>query len=220
MTFVRATTWNDDDCGPASWSDAPGTNQVLAGFYEINLSDCGKRYKGIGAVKFGIAPSDYSALAQAAVVKATLTFALDDTDYAVSFPPASNPNIFTTEYTTYVTGNLKPFCPVNLAKAKIDWTGLVNAGHLNSSPAVSPALDSPSDSTMVTAVYGLYGASVDVTSIVQDWLKNPTANNGFVILPDWSRMGNVFYPDTQAQACVNYLGGFQVDVQYYAPPAH
>jgi LysM repeat protein len=213
MTFVRSVIWNNDNCSLLGLSDSPGDGELLPGVQELNLSDCGMHYISTGALKFGLSTDEYATLSQGAVVKATLKFVLNDTYYAVVFPPSIGLGQVN-EKTTYVAGNMKPFCPVNLGVSNSNWTLLSNSDHLVLTN--SPALDIPPDMTAYTSIVGLYGASVDVTSVLKGWLNNQP-NNGFLIYPDWSRMSTVFYQGTKNQACLDHLGGAVLEVQYYPP---
>jgi hypothetical protein len=207
LSVASRSVYSGDSCGGTQWPWPPADADVVAGISKVNSDDCGMNRTSAAGVKFDISPSDASLLANVAVVKATFNFSLDGSAY----------DVFLGDGTKIATNELA-FCPVNLGTANFDWTGL-NSDH-GLRFMQPPRLDIPASMTPFASIYGMYGANVDVTPIVLDWLKNAANNNGFIVYPDPSRYGYYFYGNAELQTCMSFFSGFELDIQYYPPPGN
>jgi LysM repeat protein len=208
--LTTASRWVYDGCeGQGTswpWGPLPGSDGVSVGVQDIASDNCSMRRAAAAAVWFDIGAQS-AALSQAVIEKATLSYNLQGADYHVNFG----------EDAGSIATNEKPLCPQLLGIAKQDWTGLSsNANHLRFDQP--PMLSSSAYVSPYSSVTGLYKVTMDVTPVVQNWLKNPTKNHGFVLYPNMSGMSYYFYSGAQDQVCVSYLNAFGLEVLYFTPP--
>jgi hypothetical protein len=98
-------------------------------------------------------------------------------------------------------------CVATLGKAKQDWSGLNNASHFSSTYLATSAYSQP-----VTSLSQFFNQA-DVTTVVSDWVKNPSHNHGLILAPVSPPEPSV----TGQGECTSGLGGFQLEILYLAP---
>jgi hypothetical protein len=96
-------------------------------------------------------------------------------------------------------------CVSAVGKAKQDWTSMSDADHWIEYSGLGqyaiPAISSPQ--------YG--NILLNVTSVVKDWLKNPSKNHGFIIY-------GVNPPSSSGSSyCVSSVANFTLDIYYFKP---
>jgi hypothetical protein len=85
------------------------------------------------------------------------------------------------------------------------WTGLSDADHgidyFGLGGYFTPAISSPQYGNIV----------LNVTSVVKDWLKNPSKNHGFIIY-------GVNPPSSSGSSfCISSVADFTLDIYYFRP---
>lgn len=173
------------------FGNQPG--EVLVGGFIVDDDDedCFKQGDYSGGVKFGLPP----ALPPGAFIqKVVLKFSEVFTDYQVSG----------------LATNIQPVCWSGVGKAEQDWTGLGDEKHF------------VGKNILMGYVYGGPFASlsewnnapqVDVTSIVNNWIKHPDQNYGFIFYPApvEGPYGN------GSSTCYTGVGNVQLEIHYFAP---
>jgi hypothetical protein len=109
--------------------------------------------------------------------------------------------------------NEDTLCPTNLGTARLNWTGWGNGATFTEKS--SDFLSNPKTvMSPFTSLPGSYGGTVDVTQVVQSWVAGTAQDYGFIFSPNWSKWNG----SADTQECFSYLGGFELDVQYFTPP--
>ena len=183
-----------DDYLLANANSGFGNNsEVLVGSYIVDNEgkDCFKQGDYSGGVKFGQPVLPPGAVVQKAILKFSEIF----TDYGASG----------------VATNYKLFCVSGVGKANQDWTGLNGGNHfvgkniLSSSAYISPFYSLSSwDNT----------PEVDVTAVVNIWIKYPQQNHGFILTPASAPNPAV----DGSGSCESGVGNFQLEIHYFVPP--
>lgn len=172
------------------FGNQPG--EVLVGSYIVDDddNDCFAQGDYDGGVKF-----PHPGLINGAIIqKAVLKFAASSTYYSASG----------------VATNYKLLCVGGVGKAKQDWTGLGGENHfvgkniLNSHAYYSP----------ISSLNGWnHSPEVDVTSVVNSWMKNPQSNHGFIL-----RYLNAPHPATDGSGvCESELAYVQLEIHFFVP---
>jgi hypothetical protein len=174
----------------SGFGNNPG--EILVGGYLVDDDDddCFKQGDYSGGVKF----PHPTLLANAVVQKAVLKFSQVFTDYRASG----------------VATNYKLFCVGGVGKAKQDWTGLDTGNHFAGSHVLSSKLY---NSPMASLSGWDSTPEVDVTSAVNNWIKHPDQNHGFILTP----LGVPKPAVDGSGICESGAGNFQLEIYYFAP---
>lgn len=118
---------------------------------------------------------------------------------------------FTRIYQVY-DGGAKPgptpsSCVLSVTGADQSWSAKIDSDHW-----VKGTLPYGGQSVSVNS----YGSTqTDVTSIVANWLKNPSSNHGFVLRGWFPALPT---DDEESSSCTSALNNFQLDIYYFAAP--
>lgn len=118
---------------------------------------------------------------------------------------------FTRIYQVY-GGGAKPgptpsSCVLSVTGADQSWSAMIDSDHW-----VKGALPYGGQSVSVNS----YGSTqADVTSIVANWLKNPSSNHGFVLRGWFPALPT---DDEESSSCISALNNFQLEIYYFAAP--
>jgi len=193
----------DGDCDTYGTGDAyllanadsgfGNTAEVLVGSYIVDDDDedCFRQGDYSGGVKFGQPVLPRNAVVQKAILKFSEVF----TDYGASG----------------VATNYKLFCIGGVSKAKQNWTGLNGGSHfVGKNVLLSSAYNSP-----LTSLSGWDSTpEVDVTSVINTWIKYPQQNHGFILTPASAPKPAV----DGSGSCESGVGNFQLEIHYFVPP--
>ena len=170
----------------------PSGGQIVTGSYLTNEPLCFIKRSGASAVKFDLPLIPVNAVIQ----KAFLRFDLVDTEYEMAG----------------VATNENPLCVGSIGISKQDWTS-VSASHFineisdntNKNLLLGSDYYTPYSSNIV---FSSSGYSVDVTSILQKWLKLPNTNHGFILYPSSINAANGY-------TCYSLLDNAQLEILYF-----
>ena len=170
----------------------PTGGQIVTGSYLTNEPLCFIKRGGASAVKFNMPLIPEKAVIQ----KAFLRLNLVDTEYEI----------------TGIATNENPLCVGSIGTSKQDWTGL-SAGHFinvdgdttNKNLLFGSDYYTPYSSNIVFAASGY---SVDVTGMLQKWLKMPNSNHGFILFPSSINEVNGY-------TCYSLLDNVQLEILYF-----
>ena len=168
------------------------SGEVLVGSYIVDDdgADCFRQGDYSGGVEFATPVLPTGAVIQ----KALLKFSDLHTEYGSSG----------------VATNFKLFCVDGVGKAKQDWVGQGSPIHFFGDNILlwSAYLDP------ITSVSGWdHTPEVDVTYAVNNWIKNPGQNHGFILTP-----ANAPGPSGDGHGeCLSQVGNFQLEIYYFAP---
>ena len=108
-----------------------------------------------------------------------------------------------------VAGYNPETCVGAVGKAKQSWTGLGNAAHFSTKNVLG-----------TTAYYAPIGSiaaypspSADVTSAVNEWMKNPASNHGLILVPAALPAPKGY----GASSCDSGIGNVVLEIEYIAP---
>ncbi|MCW5875429.1 MAG: hypothetical protein KIS85_00985 [Anaerolineales bacterium] len=189
--------WINLDCDVGSPQYTPAGTQITGGMHVLSPGNCIRQGEASAAVKF-----DLDILKSlGAIQQVNLRFKSVGLNYQLD---------------SWVATNLKPLCLSRLGRAKQDWTGL-SSGHYiaNDNLLWREQYFAPYKSFSMAV-----GAnSIDVTSAVLSWIKNPANNHGFILAPNYADAYNqgVFYTGGERLVCYSLLDHVELQVRYYAP---
>ncbi|HSB00647.1 MAG TPA: hypothetical protein VLE49_08355, partial [Anaerolineales bacterium] len=176
------------DNNKSGFGNQPG--EILVGSYIVDDedADCFRQGDYSGAVKFETPVLPPNAVIQKAVLK----FSDIQTDYGASG----------------LATNFKLFCASSVGTAKQDWTGLGSAIHFWGDDVLH-AYNSP-----LTSLSGWnHTPEVNVTPVVNKWIKGQAQNNGFILTSAEAPSPLV---DGHGE-CLSQAGNFQLEIYYFAP---
>jgi LysM repeat protein len=165
-----------------------GNVQIVTGSYIVDDSGCFQQGFYAGFVKFG-----YNIPPNAIVQKATLKFSTVAMDYGSPGWAAPTPTS----------------CVAGIKKSKLDFSPYSHDDHYTQ----TVALYSSQYGEPITSINPYGSLEADVTSVVKDWTKDPSAAYGFILTG-----AGADDPKSDGYGrCLSGLGNFTVDVYYFAP---
>lgn len=186
-------TFEDGDCSDFGGLEPyyglyNGNVQIVTGSYIVDNSGCFQQGFYAGFVKFG-----YNIPPNAIVQKATLKFSTVAMDYGSPGWASPTPTS----------------CVAGIKKSKLDFSPYSHDDHYTQ----TVALYSSQYGEPITSINPYGSLEADVTSVVKDWTKDPSAAYGFILTG-----AGADDPKSDGYGrCLSGLGNFTLDVYYFAP---
>lgn len=190
---------SDGDCdtyGSGNFTGGASEPKVLVSSWIVNNDDkdCFRQGDSAAAVKFDVS-KDLFLPEDAIIHKALLKYSHYGHEYKA----------------TGLATNLQPSCVYGLGTSLQDWTGLSsNQGYYSSNILKSFQFYLPFKTMSILDL----SPAVDVTILVNHWIKSPSNNHGFILFPTTtpSPIGD------GEGGCYSYLSNFQLEIYYFDLP--